>query len=269
MKRSREPDEEEPSSPSTGSEDLDSAASRSKIAEIDPSEEAPSMACLLHREKMTFRSYGEYESHYNNEHVNRCFDCKKNFPSSHLLGIHIEDCHDPLVSVKREKGEHTVSRPLPILPATSKEPGLTLLQYSCFVEDCERKCGTPDKRRRHLIDKHMYPRNFFFAITRDGVDGRRSLLEDGGRRHRRRSSTQTKRDTRTKSTREPAEEANTAGDSKSRPARDKQGKVEEDDDGDAHPDVEMDDLVGAMSALKFVPSSIRFGRGGKVGFSRR
>lgn len=34
-------------------------------------------------------------------------------------------------------------------------------------------------------------------------------------------------------------------------------------------DTEMDDLSGAMSALKFVPASIRFGRGkGKGGFSR-
>ncbi len=105
MKRSRDPDDEaEPSSPSTGSEDLDSAASRSKIVEIDPGDEAANMACLLHKEKMTFASYSEYESHYNKEHVNRCFDCRKNFPSSHLLGVHIEDCHDPLVAVKPEKG---------------------------------------------------------------------------------------------------------------------------------------------------------------------
>ena len=34
-------------------------------------------------------------------------------------------------------------------------------------------------------------------------------------------------------------------------------------------DVEMEDLSGAMSALKFVPPSVRFGRGGKRGgFSR-
>jgi hypothetical protein len=35
--------------------------------------------------------------------------------------------------------------------------------------------------------------------------------------------------------------------------------------------VDMDDLSGAMSALKFVPPSVRFGRGGgraRGGFSR-
>lgn len=37
----------------------------------------------------------------------------------------------------------------------------------------------------------------------------------------------------------------------------------------SQPDTEMDDLSGAMSALKFVPTSVRFGRGkGKGGFSR-
>lgn len=37
----------------------------------------------------------------------------------------------------------------------------------------------------------------------------------------------------------------------------------------AKKDVDMEDLSGAMSSLKFVPPSVRFGRGGKRGgFSR-
>lgn len=36
------------------------------------------------------------------------------------------------------------------------------------------------------------------------------------------------------------------------------------------PDVEMDGLAGAMSALQFVPTSVKFGRGrGKAGFAKR
>lgn len=31
-------------------------------------------------------------------------------------------------------------------------------QYGCFIEGCERKCSTPQKRRMHLIDKHMFPK---------------------------------------------------------------------------------------------------------------
>lgn len=35
------------------------------------------------------------------------------------------------------------------------------------------------------------------------------------------------------------------------------------------PDVDMDDLTGAMSSMTFIPRSVRFGRGGKSGFVRR
>jgi hypothetical protein len=36
------------------------------------------------------------------------------------------------------------------------------------------------------------------------------------------------------------------------------------------PDEDMSDLTNSMSALRFVPQSVRFGRGrGKVGFSKR
>lgn len=35
-------------------------------------------------------------------------------------------------------------------------------------------------------------------------------------------------------------------------------------------DASMEDLAGAMSALQFIPSSVRFGRGGrKAGFAKR
>ncbi|KAH0494219.1 hypothetical protein TgHK011_000847 [Trichoderma gracile] len=145
----------------------------SKIAGLDsPVEDDDddgeiAMRCSLppHKEPLAFRYYGDYEAHYHKFHTNRCIECRKNFPTNHLLEIHIEECHDPLAKVAREKGEHT---------------------YSCFVEGCERKCMTPQKRRLHLIDKHMYPKNFFFAVTKEGIDGKRSLLIENG--HRRRSS---------------------------------------------------------------------------------
>ncbi|RSL51999.1 hypothetical protein CEP54_011121 [Fusarium duplospermum] len=76
------------------------------------------MRCNLppHREALAFKTYDEYEVHYNKSHTNRCLECRKNFPSEHLLNVHIEECHDPLVTVKREKGEHTVSSsPRPFL----------------------------------------------------------------------------------------------------------------------------------------------------------
>lgn len=140
MKRSREPEEDLDPDPqphghaqqSAGSDtarqpfakiaELDSAVTDDEEDGDDDADRAVAMKCALppHKEPVTFRSYGEYESHYNKFHTNRCLECRKNFPSEHLLGIHIEECHDPLVVVRRDKGEHTVSRfhiyipPLPL-----------------------------------------------------------------------------------------------------------------------------------------------------------
>lgn len=206
------------------------------------------MRCSLppHRDVLSFKSYAEYESHHNKTHMNRCVECAKNFPSEHLLNIHIEECHDAFAAVRREKGEHT---------------------YSCFVEGCDRKCRTPQKRRSHLIDKHMYPKNYFFAVTKEGVDGRQSLLLEGGHR-RRRSSTATnaggtKGTARRQSLRQTEVPKPSTEEPQVQAAKDGSSPVEV-------PDTEMEDLAGAMSALQFVPTSIRFGhRKGKTGFVRR
>jgi hypothetical protein len=116
----------------------------------------------------------------------------------------------------------------------------------------------------HLIDKHMYPKNFFFAVTKDGIDGRRSMLLEGGHRRRRSSvavvTTSAKAQPNgqvvsgSKAAADPAEAEETNQNSSSPKQK---------------PDVVMEDLAGAMSALQFVPPSIRFGRGGKAGFAKR
>jgi len=116
MKRSREQEEQpNPATPSPGPDSPDDTYStRAKMAEYDTSPRSGNaktvaMSCLLHHEKMAFASYDEYEAHYTAAHLNRCLDCRANFPSAHILGVHIEDCHDPLIALKRENGEHTVS----------------------------------------------------------------------------------------------------------------------------------------------------------------
>lgn len=75
------------------------------------SDHQDAMRCFLppHKDPLSFSTYAEYEVHYNKYHTNRCLECRKNFPSDHLLTVHIEECHDPLVAIKRDKGEHTVS----------------------------------------------------------------------------------------------------------------------------------------------------------------
>ncbi|KAG6039250.1 hypothetical protein E4U19_006512 [Claviceps sp. Clav32 group G5] len=218
---------------------------KSLLLDLDLEDEEASdrnvMKCFLppHREPIAFKSHEEYESHYASVHTNRCLECRKNFPSEHLLSVHIEEWHDPLVRIKRDKGEHT---------------------YSCFVEGCERKCLTHQKRRLHMIDKHMYPRNFFFGLTKDGIDGRRSLLVEDTH-HRRRPSIASL-------AKEPLQRKAGTLESKELQSTDKDAdlnpKPSESTAKATQPkqglDVEMADLEGAMSALRFVPASIRSGR---------
>lgn len=279
MKRSREPEEHLELDPqaedahhlATADADLPPV---SKIAGLDSAVEDDDsefvMRCSLppHKEPLAFRYYGDYEAHYHRFHTNRCIECRKNFPTNHLLDIHIEECHDPLAKVARDKGEHTVSERRHSSDFCRGQSCSNMVQYSCFVEGCERKCKTPQKRRLHLIDKHMYPKNFFFAVTKEGIDGKRSLLIETG--HRRRSSAGSQAQAK-----ELRRRANTlekeAPNSDEKPQAPLPSTTTQADGGKAKPeksvDTDMADLTGAMSALQFVPSSIRFGRG-RPGFAK-
>ncbi|KAK2592959.1 hypothetical protein QQS21_009325 [Conoideocrella luteorostrata] len=256
MKRSREPDEI--LEPGCEDEDAERFASRdSPLASArtpqpasvveDEVGDTTTMRCSLppHKQPVAFRSYQEYESHYNMFHTNRCLECRKNFPSEHLLSVHIEEYHDPLVRVRRDKGEHT---------------------YSCFVEGCERKCLTHQKRKLHMIDKHMYPKNFFFGVTKDGIDGRRSLLVESDHRRRRSSTSSVSKELRRRAdeVEKPNGESTEAKDAETQSTESKKTGSAKGQNADA----DMADLAGAMSALQFVPPSVRFGRGGRAGFSK-
>jgi hypothetical protein len=61
------------------------------------------------RQTLSFTNFEEYEVHYNKTHVNRCVECRKNFPTPHFLDLHISENHNPLVEVLKDRGEHTVS----------------------------------------------------------------------------------------------------------------------------------------------------------------
>lgn len=116
MKRSRDPDEDT----SLGTQPSDSEVAGTppaKLVDLDRdasgAESALSITCSMppHKAGLSFRTYDEYEKHYNKAHVNRCLECGKNLPSDHLLNVHIEECHDVFVAVKRDRGEHTVRSP--------------------------------------------------------------------------------------------------------------------------------------------------------------
>jgi hypothetical protein len=125
----------------------------------------------------------------------------------------------------------------------------------------------------HLIDKHMYPKNFFFAVTKEGIDGRKSLLLEGG--HYRRASSSNfsaTKDSRRRSSIFEAGSSKTPSTGKPQSQEEAEDPTKPEDaskDRKNGPDTAMEDLTDAMSSLQFIPPSIRFGRGGKAGFAKR
>ncbi|KAF2816092.1 uncharacterized protein BDZ99DRAFT_458004 [Mytilinidion resinicola] len=226
------------------------------------------MKCLLPpHQPLDFTSFEDYEVHYQKAHVNRCQECHKNFPSDHYLGLHIAENHDPLNEIKRSRGEKT---------------------YACFVSDCDRLCSTPHKRRLHLIDKHQFPKYYDFFVINDGLDKRNSLLRTGHHRRRSSAATTTARSRAASNVNVSVGKSEKSVEEEEKDGED--GSSEEDEDEDeeemkegvpeskanetgkskAKVAADLDSITSSMSALKFVPKSVRFGRGrgrGRAGFA--
>ncbi|GFF87585.1 C2H2 type zinc finger domain protein, partial [Aspergillus lentulus] len=208
---------------------------RSKILLQDTDEPAVElMHCSLppHREVIYFSSYEDYEVHYLQTHVNRCSECGKNFPTDRFLNLHIEENHDPLVAAKRDKGEKT---------------------YSCFIEDCDRKCSSPQKRRMHLIDKHMFPKlipksqTYNFYVVNDGIDKQISMLRSPNTHRRRISATALSLQEGRLRNRKTCESHSHAV----------SHAVSKQSVGHVNPEeMEIIQLEKSMSALRFVPASV-------------
>ncbi|KAI4107527.1 MAG: hypothetical protein L6R37_001487 [Teloschistes peruensis] len=223
-----------------------------------PGSRSVAMKCSLapHREVLTFDNFEAFEVHYAQVHTNRCSECHKNFPTDHFLGLHIGENHDPLIEAQKAREEKT---------------------YRCFVENCEKVCSTPQKRRMHLQAKHFFPKDYDYFIVNDGIDKRSSMLRT---RHRRGSSAASralqrnhrlggnnlKSETHDQVDQDKDKDKETLLEnttSKSLPPKESSSETR----GSAPAD--MDSLTSTMSALKFVPPSIRFGRGGRAaGLSR-
>ena len=125
--------------------------------------ETSTIQCSLppHRELLSFSNIEGFEVHYAKEHSNRCSSCSKNFPTAHFLALHTDEHHNTFREALQAKGEKT---------------------YACFVEGCEKVCSTPQKRRLHLIDKHLFPKIYNFRIVDTGIDKSTSMLHEGRRR---------------------------------------------------------------------------------------
>lgn len=190
-----------------------------------------------------FATYIEHETHYRKFHTNRCHECQKNFPSDHYLDLHIAENHDPLNDAKRDKGEKT---------------------YGCFVNGCDKVCLTPQRRRWHCLAKHEFPKTYDFFIVNDGIDKRNSMLRPEFRHIKKVSQS-------TGASRSPGNDkppVAAGGLNSSTSALDEHvaaGNAV--DHRTADSDVEK--VTESLSALKFLPYSVRFGRGrGRGGLAR-
>lgn len=111
MKRSRDAEDEDDSS---GYGEQVAMVPIYKILNLDTEESNPesnAIQCSLpgHAKGMSFVDYHDYERHYVQAHTNRCVECSRNFPTSHILGLHIQEFHDALAEMQREQGAYTVS----------------------------------------------------------------------------------------------------------------------------------------------------------------
>jgi hypothetical protein len=211
------------------------------IVEVDTSMSTIQCSLPPHKECLTFPSIEKFELHYAKDHSNRCVSCGKNFPTAHLLALHGDEHHNPFREALQEQGEKT---------------------YGCFVEGCEKKCSTPQKRRLHLIDKHLFPKVYNFKIVETGIDRSVSMLQEGRRRRvstttdqagsQRRWESKTDSFSKNQSSsaqslvKEVTEPISTGADSNTNVS-----------DGMVH------DLEQSMSALRFVPPSVTNKRRGQ------
>lgn len=134
----------------------------------------------------------------------------------------------------------------------------------------------------HLIDKHMFPQQYEFFVVNDGIDHKSSMLRSGRHGHRRHSSAVQMNPEEVK------QRAATAELTSSKQSNEREELISRPNDASVpikndgmegletsvpvlkQEDDQMKGLETAMSALRFVPTSVRFGRGrgrGR-GFSR-
>lgn len=75
----------------------------SELHEDHDSSDAEEFFCGEHGCQQVFRSVMKFQRHYQQWHRHTCIQCKKAFPSDHLLELHIEESHDPFFSIQESK----------------------------------------------------------------------------------------------------------------------------------------------------------------------
>lgn len=127
----------------------------------------------------------------------------------------------------------------------------------------------------HLIDKHMFPKNYDFFIVNSGIDKRSSMLRP---RHRKLSSAASRafsRDQKPMSSSKACDggqvdpdgslpDPSTISDDATQDSMSGESSTRAMDRPESV-DAAVEDLTSTMSTLQFVPPSVRFGRGGRRG----
>jgi len=234
-KRSRDvsfsPSDDVASLDGDGSPERGESRSPAKLSATDMTMSQVAMQCSLppHRGPLDFATIEDFELHYAKDHSNRCVSCGKNFPTAHFLTLHIDENHNTLREARQAKGEKT---------------------YACFVEDCDRMCSTPQKRRLHLIDKHLFPKIYNFRIVDTGIDKSTSMLREG---QRRRLSTAQKSSAVRQRRGSTNHSDNATLQAQPTPIR---ASARLDLPSTTSPETAVGDLERSMSALQFVPPSV-------------
>ncbi|EPB91393.1 hypothetical protein HMPREF1544_01714 [Mucor circinelloides 1006PhL] len=98
--------------------------------------------------RIEFPDVVAYELHYEAVHRNVCSVCHKIFPGEEWLQLHLDEFHDVILQMKKDRGEKI---------------------HKCYVQTCTKVFSTPRMRRLHLVDKHCYPRYFPFDLVYTGT----------------------------------------------------------------------------------------------------
>lgn len=116
----------------------------------------------------------------------------------------------------------------------------------------------------------MFPANYFFAVTKFGIDRRQSMLveyrkkggkqQNGSNPQERKAKNNTEESTATDAGAGETEATKDIPMTESQELASKQ---------EVAVDAAMEDLTGAMSSLKFIPRTVRLGPRQRAGFARR
>ncbi|GAB0097493.1 Protein lethal(2)k10201 [Sergentomyia squamirostris] len=110
--------------------------------DVDCSITLDKIFCNVSNCEAHFENLESYENHYNSLHRFNCVECRKCFPSAHLLDLHLSESHDSF-----------------FLVSTKKQP-----MYCCYIEECSVLSWSPEERRDHCISVHKFPHNFRFGL---------------------------------------------------------------------------------------------------------